>query len=116
MKYKDMSVFEINKMVSIEVIKENKRLSIKSIEYDDNQNVIWVETCGYSSYPIKDYCNSPADIMPIAIEYKIGVEFIDGYGWTASSAYGGDDLVFSCYDNPYIAIAICFLMMKDAEK
>lgn len=126
MKYKDMSDFEVNKAVAIAIgmrvkVDFDGEFGFTELYHSKYPNTIWAAKCDENGNQIeaweqKIFTEDPSDIMPIAIEYKIGVEFIDGYGWTASSSYVGDDLVFSCYDNPYRAIAICFLMMKDAEK
>jgi len=55
-----------------------------------------------------DYCNNPSDMMPLVFENKIGLEFIDGFGWTADNG----DLVASCYDKPLRAYAIVYLLMQ----
>lgn len=68
-----------------------------------------------------DYCNNPADAMPIIVENKICTAFDvfaeehDGGDWVASPAYGfASERTRS--NNLYRAAMEVFLMMKDAAK
>lgn len=67
-----------------------------------------------------DYCNNPADAMPIIIENKICTAFDvfaeehDGGNWVASPAYGfASERTRS--NNLYRAAMELFLLMKYAE-
>ena len=63
--------------------------------------------------------NNPSDIMPIAIQDSISIEWdfdiSDGQAFRWCNAYSmGKTVVINHQSNPYRAIAICFLNMKDA--
>lgn len=64
---------------------------------------------------VPDYCGSDSDAGPVIDENKIGTEFIDGFGWTATAPFAST-ITASCYDSRRRAAMIVFLMMKDAEK
>ncbi|MEK2481866.1 phage protein NinX family protein [Providencia stuartii] len=63
-----------------------------------------------------DYCNNPADAMPIIIENKICMNYVDSdIGWGACH-FDGEKGELEVYDKNYYRVAmICFLLMKDAE-
>lgn len=117
-KYRDKSDFEINCQVlatfepDIEhMCLSNDKKSFYHCGFDGN---------GFYETTIPDYCNNPADAMPIIIEnkicmaYDVFAEEHDGGNWVAQPAYGfSDERVRS--DNYYRAAMICFLIMKDAE-
>lgn len=122
-KYRNKSDFEINKLIA--------RLN-DGIHIDDEITAIdcyiqaqsspsSVLSCnGHISYLIYDFCNNPADAMPIVIEngicmsYDAFSEWCDDGSWIAQPAYGFFD-EWARSDNYYRAAMICFLMMKDAE-
>ncbi|MBT0394872.1 DUF2591 family protein [Morganella morganii subsp. morganii] len=122
-KYRDKSDFEINCQVlatfepDIEhMCLSNDKKSFYHCGFDGN---------GFYETTIPDYCNNPADAMPIIIENKITVAYDKLYEtWCAhvGSVMGDGDWDYSiepvinyCDDNYYRAAMICFLMMKDAE-
>lgn len=55
-----------------------------------------------------DFCTNAGVVMVLAFEHKIGVEFIDGFGWTASHPY--NQISASCYDNPLRAVVMCLIL------
>ncbi|MDN0012278.1 DUF2591 family protein, partial [Providencia stuartii] len=61
-------------------------------------------------------CNNPADAMPIIIENKICMNYVDiDIGWGACH-FDGEKGELEVYDKNYYRVAmICFLLMKDAE-
>ncbi len=73
MNYEEKSDFEINKAVALTYLRHKYPLA-KSIEYDNSQRCFWVESAGFSSYLIPDYCNNPNDAWPIILENRIGIE------------------------------------------
>ena len=70
-----------------------------------------------------DYCNNPADIMPLAIENKITLSPVswplkDVGKWMASSdldAVGEFEDIEAVHTNPYRALAVCYLKMWEAK-
>jgi len=72
-----------------------------------------------TAFGLYDYCNCPADIMPIAIERKLKLEWDDFdkeyvvYG----KAYNGKSVTFINigHQNPYRAACIVLILMKEAE-
>ncbi|WP_337137064.1 phage protein NinX family protein [Morganella morganii] len=123
-KYRDKSDFEINCQVLETFEPDIKHMCLSHDEksfyhcgFDGN---------GFYETTIPDYCNNPADAMPIVIENKITVAYDKLYEtWCAHvgsvmSGDGGWDysiepVINYCDDNYYRAAMICFLMMKDAE-
>ncbi|EPX8934391.1 phage protein NinX family protein [Morganella morganii] len=108
-KYRDKSDFEINKAVAVSLSAE--------FQFDDIREKLYTDIFRNTEI---DYCNNPADAMPIIIEngicmaYDVFAEERDGGSWVAQPAYGfSDERVRS--DNYYRAAMICFLIMKDAE-
>lgn len=117
-KYRDKSDFEINCQVLETFEPDIKHMCLSHDEksfyhcgFDGN---------GFYETIIPDYCNNPADAMPIVIEnkicmaYDVFAEEHDGGNWVAQPAYGFSDERVRI-DNYYRAAMICFLMMKDAE-
>lgn len=118
-KYSDKSDYEINKLIA--------RLN-DGIHIDDEITAIdcyiqaqsspsSVLSCnGHISYLIYDFCNNPADAMPIIIENGIGMNYIDkDIGWCAYH-FDEEKGELEIYDkNYYRAAMICFLIMKDEE-
>jgi len=62
-----------------------------------------------------DYCNNWADIGPLIQRELITLDYLDGFGWTATPAFNGGSIEFSCYASPLRAAAIVFLMMKGVK-
>lgn len=63
-----------------------------------------------------DPCNNPSDAMPIIIDNKIGMNFVNNdIGWAAiDNCENKGEL--EAYDKNYYRVAmVCFLLMKDAE-
>lgn len=112
-KYRDKSDFEINKAVAEITIYGDWYLSptderpFTFFNYGINSS---------KTVELPDYCNNPADAMPIIIENGIGMNYIDkDIGW---GAYHFDEEKgeLEIYDkNYYRAAMICFLIMKDEE-
>ncbi|WP_368912960.1 phage protein NinX family protein [Providencia stuartii] len=102
-KYTELSDFEINKKVA-------NKLGFQS-EIRENGawlfNKIWIPF---------DPCNEPGQAMPIIIENKICMNYVDSdIGWGACHFYG-EKGELEVYDKNYYRVAmICFLLMKDAE-
>lgn len=122
-KYRDKSDFEINCQVlatfepDIEhMCLSNDKKSFYHCGFDGN---------GFYETTIPDYCNNPADAMPIVIENKITVMHDSiGNTWCAHAGSVMDDcgwdykitpVHYADSDNYYRAAMICFLMMKEAE-
>lgn len=81
-KYRDKSDFEINKAVA-EIVHQGKTFT-HAYSFGDTcgSSVQWIG--GYAEYIHVDYCNNPADAMPIIIENKICMNYIDkDIGWGA---------------------------------
>lgn len=68
-------------------------------------------------YEERDYCNNPSDIMPIAIENKISLHFMraDNRVQAFHSMPLNQPSIYHHDLNPYRAIAIVYLLMKQNE-
>ncbi|HEO9688226.1 TPA: DUF2591 family protein [Morganella morganii subsp. morganii] len=122
-KYCDKSDFEINKAVAEITIYGDWYLSptderpFTFFNYGINSS---------KTVELPDYCNNPADAMPIIIENGISLINSDGVHFAAAPGCGiegylGGDTVgygsrkYSENENIYRAAMEVFLMMKDAE-
>ncbi|HCR4002505.1 TPA: DUF2591 family protein [Morganella morganii] len=107
-KYRDKSDFEINKAVAEITIYGDWYLSptderpFTFFNYGINSS---------KTVELPDYCNNPADAMPIFIDNKMGVIFLGDL--VQISDFSGGTVNFG--RNFYRTIAELFLMMKDAE-
>ena len=112
-KYTELSDFEINKAVAINI---GKGVQPDECQVWDHAGFTEVLLCDGSS---KDYCNSSTDAMPIIIDNNISLraptitdrwkaEFVDEYG-----NYVGYRRALN--KNPLRAAMELFLLMKDAE-
>jgi len=105
-----LSDLEVNKLVAKEVNayhpvpKEFKSDYVGDTEcYFDERRVIY--------FCHDDYCNNPEDIMPIAIENKIGL--LSAFDvWYATVGHYTQPAMKVCHENPYRAICILFLLMQ----
>lgn len=103
-KYRDKSDFEINKAVAEK----------------HGYHWYWSNTVGKPPIMVNGYifdpCNNPSDAMPIIIENKICMNYVDSdIGWGACH-FDGEKAELEVYDKSYYRAAmICFLIMKDAE-
>ncbi|AVD60318.1 DUF2591 family protein [Morganella morganii subsp. morganii] len=105
MKHKEVTDYEINKAVA-------KYLKLNIIAYDRTGIVLFDDM---DAMPF-DPCNNPADAMPIIIENKICMNYIDkDIGWGARH-FDEEKGELEIYDKHYYRAAmICFLIMKEAE-
>ncbi|HHH3379678.1 TPA: phage protein NinX family protein [Morganella morganii] len=121
-KYRDKSDFEINKAVA-EIVHQGKTFT-HAYSFGDTcgSSVQWIG--GYAEYIHVDYCNNPADAMPIIIENNISLHAPRlREGWMAEYTGSDDDVndgfqadYFDAHNkNPYRAAMEVFLMMKDTE-
>lgn len=99
-KYRDKSDFEINKAVAVSLSAE--------FQFDDIREKLYTDIFRNAEL---DYCNNPADAMPIFIDNKMGVIFLGDL--VQISDFSGGTVNFG--KNFYRTIAELFLMMKDAE-
>ena len=109
MDYSQLSDFEINKLVAVNLnltLMAEDDTAIPSVRVDDRK--------GRKSF-YADYCNNPSDIMPLMIEHKISLSWTGSY-WQAlpplSNHTGG---VRGGKDDPLRTGAICFLRMMEAK-
>lgn len=107
-KYRDKSDFEINKAVAEITIYGDWYLSptderpFTFFNYGINSS---------KTVELPDYCNNPADAMPIINEYGISLIYQEGEFQFATN----DGNIECSISNPLKAAMIIFLMMKDAE-
>lgn len=104
-KYTKLSDFEINKKVAARYYQNKDFIEA----YKDVEKV-------FVDGNLFDPCNNPADAMPIIIENKICMNYVDiDIGWGACH-FDGEKGELEVYDKNYYRVAmICFLLMKDAE-
>ncbi|MBE8611195.1 recombinase [Morganella morganii] len=107
-KYRDKSDFEINKAVF-----RAARIKHKWFRFLPH-GVVTYNIKG--DWVIFDPCNNPAYAMPIIIENKICMNYIDkDIGWGARH-FDEEKGELEIYDKHYYRAAmICFLIMKEAE-
>ncbi|MBQ0693621.1 phage protein NinX family protein [Providencia stuartii] len=110
-KYTELSDFEINLLVAQSVLPETQYDVIKQ-----TMDIIQFLVDGSFGYRFFDPCNNPNDAMPIIIENKICMNYVDSdIGWGACH-FDGEKGELEVYDKNYYRVAmICFLLMKDAE-
>jgi len=106
--YSKMSDFEICGYVSMH------EHGFSWIEFDDEMSSH--VKCGNEGSPgfaiveVKDYCNNQSDAMPILIENRISLTWVNGECRASSVKAGYHE--FSC-GNALRAAMIVYLMMKD---
>lgn len=114
-KYRDKSDFEINCQVLETFEPDIKHMCLSNDErsfyhcgFDGN---------GFYETTIPDYCNNPADAMPIVIENRISIEsrFNGHYDEWYASLQTNKILIDATGTNYYRAAMEVFLMMKEAE-
>ncbi|WP_368927028.1 phage protein NinX family protein [Proteus columbae] len=104
-KYTELSDFEINKKVA-------EYLKLNTIAYERTEIVLFDDMDATPFAP----CNNPADAMPIIIENKICMNYIDNdIGWCAYHFDEGKGELEIYDKNYYRAAMTCFLIMKDVE-
>ncbi|WP_170927048.1 phage protein NinX family protein [Morganella morganii] len=123
-KYRDKSDFEINCQV-LEIFEPD--IKHMCLSHDEKSFYHFgFDGNGFYETTIPDYCNNPADAMPIIIENGISlIKFEHNYiaaapgffveGQLGGEIYGLKSKLFSDNRGPYRAAMEVFLMMKDAE-
>ncbi|HEJ9693965.1 TPA: DUF2591 family protein [Proteus mirabilis] len=104
-KYTELSDFEINKKVA-------EKLGAEWFV----TTTVWDELVVMVGGKCFKPCDNPTDAMPIIIENKICMNYVDSdIGWGACH-FDGEKGELEVYDkNYYRAAMTCFLIMKDAE-
>ncbi|HFT1529243.1 TPA: phage protein NinX family protein [Providencia stuartii] len=105
-KYTGLSDFEINKKVAEKL----------GLAYEVTRYGVVTRMSNKEQWREFNPCNNPADAMPIIIENKICMNYVDSdIGWGACH-FDGEKGELEVYDKNYYRVAmICFLLMKDAE-
>lgn len=112
-KYEDMSDLKVECMISAEKWKL-RCLSLNQWNNTAKRKYVEIQN-GQCVYADARYCNNPSDIMPIAIESKLKIEWLDDDEGDYCNVQSPCGSVFSDNENPYRAMSICFLKMKEAE-
>lgn len=113
-KYRDKSDFEINVLVAKLELMKITLFHVYDAKYSDKkESMIYLVGSKWCEAELLDYCNNPADAMPIIIENKIPMK-PHNYKLGAWEC-GGVGMYSSIHKNPYRAAMEVFLMMKDAE-
>ncbi|MEX9651775.1 phage protein NinX family protein [Providencia rettgeri] len=110
-KYTELSDFEINKKVAINI----GGFALSLMVFDDQNGIVKknIPNIGLRVFTEFNPCNNPADAMPIIIENKIGLSpMYHSNKWTADCL---DYDFMSVNKNPCRGAMEVFLMMKDAE-
>ncbi|OWO87209.1 hypothetical protein B5C26_00050 [Photorhabdus luminescens] len=103
-KYSELSDFEINAHVA-----EKMDFHKYIINYSDNPSYNYVRVNDRTF----DSCNNPSDAMPIIIENKISLVYVNNY-WSARQFHNACIEIND--ENPLRAAMIVFLMMRDEKK
>ena len=116
MDYSTLTEKELNLKVNL-VMLEKQFPKAKSMQYDEQQNCVWVESIGFSSYEIKDYCHGSIESWKIidsvwstlqsVIKYDSGL----GLGETDMTIWSAHMIEYSCEP----AIAACIVFLKEYE-
>ena len=110
--YSKMSDFEVNKAVLASLCAYVDVDIVQHPHHADGVSVGLYRACG-DYYEWFDYCNNPSDAMPILIENKISLTWVNGECRASSVKAGYHE--FSCA-NALRSAMIVYLMMKDEEK
>lgn len=112
-KYRDKSDFEINVLVAKLELMKITLFHVYDAKYsDEKESMIYLVGSKWCEAELLDYCNNPADTMPIIIENRIAICPIFSSDWCATSDCDAYRVINK---NPYRAAMEVFLMMKDAE-
>lgn len=101
-KYRDKSDFDINKAAAVSLSAE--------FQFDDIREKLYTDIFRNTEI---DYCNNPADAMPIIIDNKINLKHLANN--TNNLVLASHKKYWCIRKNPYRAAMEVFLMMKDAE-
>lgn len=106
-KYTELSDFEINKKVAINV----GGFALSLMVFDDRNEVVKKNIPNIGSRVFTEFnpCNKPADAMPVIIENKIAMNPKNDIWQCGSGWYVAEN------KNPLRACMEAFLMKKDAE-
>lgn len=117
--YSNMSDFEINKWIAVELAPDGY-IGINKSPRSDSEVVVTTENgegCTKNSYV--DYCNNPSDAWPLIRENRISLRPDDMYEEAPHSGYwraDNEDGNHFHHENPLRAAMIVYLMMKDEEQ
>ena len=115
MNYAEMSDFEINRAVLIAAGIDYEDIS--DVPIGGGSAIAFGDGCKWREY---DFCNNPADAWPLIVENHISLAFWGGEWEADCNAYwvDGAEWQFDGYrhSNPLRAVAIVYLMMKEAGK
>ncbi|EIZ5240439.1 DUF2591 family protein [Salmonella enterica] len=122
MDYSQLSDFEINKLVANATgtqVEETYQFVNGGEDIADHMSGIVLMrkiTSNRKHWKLYDPCNSPADAWPIITGNKINIEWHEWKGGEFKPYALNNETMKSCYDdNPFRAVMIVFLMMKDAK-
>ena len=114
-KLQAMSDFEVNKTLHLGLLTKKPMKDLESIKLVSSSfQVRYKSGCNFLSH-IKDYCNTPNDIMPLQIEHRLSLDCVnhqtDGY-WIA----GANTFYHVADTNPLRAIACCLILVLQEQK
>ena len=116
--YEKMSDFEVNRAVAcrldgndLDIFGRPMFASDCYFSVPSGSSVEWHQF-GCDESKLFDPCNNPSDAMPILIEMKIGLKWVNG-SCTASSVMRGYHESIS--DNPLRAAMVVFLMTQEQK-
>ncbi|MCO7065255.1 hypothetical protein L4F39_00755 [Vibrio paracholerae] len=77
---------ELNvKLTELELTKRYPQA--KSIEFDGRQNCFWVNSVGFSSFKVEEYCTDISATWPLMIEHGVSVNALSGGDYKAFEIY-----------------------------
>ncbi len=106
---------ELNvKLTELELTKRYPQA--KSIEFDGRQNCFWVNSVGFSSFKVEEYCTDISATWPLMIEHGIELSPCFNGWWFAGvvDSYTHDEEALSysgitTCENPLRAVVVCLI-------
>ncbi len=104
----DLSKFEINKLVASIAEGFNESAWPEAVRMGD---ILTLETEDEYEWLHPNYCGEPSDIMPIALENKFTLNWMEQHG--KYEILDKNSEFVSYHVNPYRAICIVFLLIQE---
>ncbi|HDZ9140643.1 TPA: hypothetical protein RUY86_002399 [Vibrio cholerae] len=104
---------ELNvKLTELELTKRYPQA--KSIEFDGRQNCFWVNSVGFSSFKVEEYCTDISATWPLMIEHRVSLIQPDSAeaNWSCCDMYGFDG---AQSEQPLRAVVVCLIKVLESK-